>query len=287
MSQQRLLSDFFTQRNSQNSPGTTPQMTSQTPQLQVPPQNQTNPQILQTVLPQALIKIIHELASKYAALFCNSINLTDRISSLQRHREEGTIPPHLTYKANNLFTKENESNLRSTMITAFIDTELTDLQSKLMDIRSKFDNRLQDLEQTITNPLVQCEITVSTDDIVTLFNSTIQNRKLEYILKQNKDKQKKQAKRERFLATKESNNSIATLTNRQVSKFEKEISELKSKFNKINISKSKSKSNNKPKSKPTSKPKNNRSKNGPGGQARSDGKKKRKNGRKPDSTRNN
>ncbi len=43
-------------------------------------------------LPQAIIKVINGLSTKYAAMFCTSINTNERINALQQHKNEGTIP---------------------------------------------------------------------------------------------------------------------------------------------------------------------------------------------------
>lgn len=280
MSHQRSLSDYL-----QRTPSQVHTPTPSSP-LQVPSGQQqmpTAPQVDLPELPQALTKVINELAIKYAAVFCNSINLQERINSLNRNKEEGTIPQHMAFKFKNLFTKENETNLRSTMITISIDTELTELQSKFMENSTKFDNRLQDLEQTVTNPLNQCRITIPPNQIVSLFEKTLQNRKLEFILKQDKDKAKKQAKKDRLSSRQEVDNEIATLSNRQVSKLQKEIKDLKTNLAKIKVSASKTQT----KTKSTPKTSNNKSKNAKGRQVASNGKKKRDTGKRPSTTRNN
>lgn len=280
MTHQTSLSDFFTQRQPQSNP--TNHMSPRMNNPELPTTASLPIATMPLPLPPALNKVINDMSTKYAAIFCNSINIQERINALQRHKEEGTIPQQMQFKFKKLFNNDNETNLRSTVITISIDNELSELQSKLMELRSKFDIRFQDLENTITSPLTQCEITISTDEIITLFNTTLQNRKLEFILKQNKDKQKKLAKQERFQARQESENDIATLTNRQVSKLQKEINDLKSNLKKVKITSSKLK----PKTK-TTESSNHRSKNVVGRQARSNGKKKRKNGKKQNTSKSN
>lgn len=277
---QRTINDFFGQTSS----GIHPRTQENTPERQVN-FHATTPRILQTEpniepLPQAITKVINGLSTKYAAMFCSSNKITERINALQQHLNDGTIPPQMEYKFKKLFTKENESNLRSIMINATIDHELATLQSKKMELNALFNSRIQDLEHTISNPLNICNITFSSDQIVETFNKTLQERKLEFILKQNKDLTIKQAKREKFLARKEADNQIATLSTRQVNKFQKELQDLKSNIKKITISNSKS--NNKSKSKTPAK-----SKNAQGGQAKSTGGKKKNSGKKKSTTRNN
>jgi hypothetical protein len=277
---QRSLDGFFRQGSSDINPRTqesTPERPTITP---ITPTRTTPVTVNDVPLPQAIIKVINGLASKYAAMFCTSLNNTERINSLQQHKTEGTIPPQMEFKFKKLFTRENETNLRSTMINAAIDQELSNLQTKQMELNNVFNSRLQDLEQTISNPLNMCSIQITSDQIIATFNNTLQERKLEFILKRNRDQEIKQAKRERFLARREADNEIATLSTRQVNKLQKEIKDLKSSLQKVSISNSK-----KPKSKP--KPTSDRSKNVQGGLARSTGKKRKRNGKKNSTSRNN
>ena len=144
-----------------------------------------------------------------------------------------------------------------------------------MELDTEFSNRFQELEQAVSGPLNQCGIEFTPSQIVEVFNTTLQNRKLEFIIKQNKDKELKQAKRSKFLARKESDNEIATLSTRQVKKLHSEITELKKNLQKLKVNNS-----SKSKSKPNDKNNNKRSKNVNGGQTKPTGQKKKRSGRK-------
>lgn len=240
---QRQLHEFFRQTPTGNilrSDNNTPERTPLTPNMSTTSTPETS------ILPIAITKTINDLCIKYASMFCTSIKHTERVKSLEQHKIEGTIPSQMTFKFKKLFTQDHETNLRSTVINAAIDQEIAATQTKLMELNTKFDNRLQELEQTVTNPLNICNIRINSTQIVDYFNSTLDNKKLEFILKQNKDKVKKQAKREKFLARKEKDNEITTLSTRQFNKLQNEIKDLQKALKKTKLnpnSKSKVKSN--------------------------------------------
>ena len=273
MTSQRQLNEFFQRTPSNNAPRqpNTPERTN------IPPQVAPQPQIAPNVvpLPPPIIKTINSLCTKYAGLYCASLNINETVTALNKHKTDGTVPPQMNYKFKKLFTKENETNLRSTVINAAIDQELTRLQSKQMELNTSYENRLHDLEETVSNPLNLCDYTIDPPLIVSTFNETLQQRKLEYILKQNKDKEKKLAKQQAFQTRREADNEVATLSTRQVSKLNQEIKELKDNLKKVKIS-----INSKPKSS------NNRSKNSKGGQTKPTGKKRKNAGRKKSTTGN-
>lgn len=274
---QRQINDFF-QRSNTNTPNT---RINDTTSERSPTQNTNSSTLSTTVedapLPQAIIKTINMLCNKYAAIYCSSLNINQTIDTLKRHKTEGTVPPQFEFKFKKLFTKETETNLRSTVINATIDQELSRLQSKLMELDTTYGNRLHDLDQIITNPLNLCDFRVNPTQLVETFTSTLQNTKLTFILKQNKDKQIKEAKREQFLARKELDNEIATLSTKQVNKLNKEIKELKDSLKKAKINSN---------SNPRKSGNNKRSKNAKGGQVKSTGQKKKNNGKKKSTSKN-
>lgn len=274
MTSQRPISEFF-----QRTPTTSGNRHQHTPErTNITPQATFQPQVASTLvsLPQPILKTINSLGTKYAGIFCASLNISETINNLKKHKTDGTIPHQMEFKFKKLFTNENETNLRSTMINAAIDLELTRLNSKSMELNTSYDNRIHELEELISSPLILCGYTIDSSHIISSFEQTLQQRKLEFILKQNKDKVKKQIKKQAFQARRESNNEIATLSNRQVNKLNKEIKDLKDNLKKIKIQ-----------NKPKVKPNENRSKNVKGGQIKSTGEKKKNVGRKKFVTRNN
>jgi hypothetical protein len=289
MAHQRQLTDFFIhspQLNHSVLPNSVPNSPTPTsaaihPSVQPSVTNSTQS------LPQALQKTIKELTTKYAAIFCKISNINQQITDLQQHKTNGTIPPQLSFKFKKLFTKENETNLRTTMINAAIDNNLTNLQSKITDLNTKYDQRIQDLEQTVAEPLRKCNFNIISTLIVDTFHSELHNRQLEFLLKQNKDSIKKQTKRNKFLTRQENDNQIAVLSNRQVGKLQREIKDLKLQINQTNKSKSRSKVNQTQSDKKQQVSSKNRSKNVKGRQITSTGGKKKNNGKKSNTSKNN
>lgn len=283
MAHQRQLTDYFINSPSPNL--SMPQHTGLNPPTPASPRP-VNTQI-QNEIPPALLKTIKDISTKYAALFCKISNISQKINDFQRHKNDGTIPQQLTFKYKKLFTKDHESNLRSTMITADIDNNIANFQSKVNELNILYDQKLQDLEQTVSEPLRKCNFNITTSLVLERFHSELYNRQLEFLLKQNKDKISKQNKRNEFLNRQEQANQIATLSNRQISTLLNEMKDLKIQIKQIKRSKQqpKSKSIHTDKSM-NSKPKN-RSKNGKRGQITSTGGKKKNNGKKSSSSKNN
>ena len=188
----------------------------------------SDPQVNSNIdLPPAISKIIQTLAKKYAAIFCSIGNLKDKVKELQLNKEQGKIPKNLEFKFKNLFIAEHETALRTTVINSSIDNEITKCNTKIMELQALYDNKLTELDNTITNPLRTCDIIIPIETILLLYSNYLKNAQLEFLLKQQKDKQAKQAKADKFALQKEKDNAIATLSTRQVAKFNKEISDLK------------------------------------------------------------
>jgi hypothetical protein len=265
---QRQLHEFFSSSNIRSNNSTHEHVV-------IPPTRPSQPETTNetSIVPPAIIQIINELSVKYASLFCSSLNYNERLNSLRQHKTDGTIPLQMTFKFKKLFTQDYDTNLRSIIVNASIDQEITRIQTKLMELNTIYDNRLQELEENVTKPLNVCQITINPSQIIDKFNYTLQNKTLQFVIKQNKDKTKKQSKRDQFLSRKESDNEIVTLSKKQVQKLTNEIKTLQ-------LAVKNSKQNIESQFKKNSKSNRNPSKNGQGGQISSTGGKKKNNGKK-------
>lgn len=180
-----------------------------------------------TDLPPVITKTIKTLAKKYASIFCSIVNFKNKVKELQLNKEQGKIPKPLEFKFKKLFIAEHETALRTTVINSSIDHEITKCNTKIMELQTLYDTRATELANTINTPLQTCEMHFSEELILSLYESLIKNAILEFLVKQQKDFQTKQVKMEKFALQKEKDNAIATLSTRQVSKLNKEITELK------------------------------------------------------------
>jgi hypothetical protein len=210
---------------------------------QVPPEDpidmESTASIEWTPLPQVLMRSIQELARKYAAIACKSINLGKKLTNLAQHKTNGTIPEHLKFKFNKVYTAETDVAARTALIVATIDGEIEQIRAKVTELNNQFINRINDMKATLASAINQSNLVLSEEQVVYTFNNLICEYKFQFIIKQEKDERKKEEKKQRFLQLQEEQNEIATLSNRQVNAFKKEITSLKNQLKTLTIQQSK------------------------------------------------
>jgi hypothetical protein len=189
-------------------------------------------------LPPALKRAITSLSTKYASIACKSRNLVQKISIMSQAKEQGNIPPHLQYKFKKILNKESDIDLRATVIEASIDAEIKSLKERIVELDNVFANRMEELTSSLAIPIRDANFSFSNEQIVQAFDKTIQEKKLEFILKQQRDDERKKAKNEQFLLRKEKQEAVATLSIKQVQAFQKEIANLKSQINTMKLKQS-------------------------------------------------
>jgi hypothetical protein len=212
-----------------------------TPNHTLPSIGVTPPMETHTTMPQILIRSITQLAQKYAAIACKSTNLEAQVTILVQDKEQGNIPAQLQYKFKKLFNEDTDTSLRSTIIVAAIDSEISRIKGKIDELRNLFNSRYEDLESVLAGPLRESNLVFSNEQIGTTFDYFIREKKLEFILKQQRDVLKQDKKKERFLLRKESENAVAVLSVKQVTAFKQEIESLKKQLKKVKISSPKNK----------------------------------------------
>jgi hypothetical protein len=191
-----------------------------------------------TTLPPALMKAITSISVKYASIACTSRTLVNKITFLSQAKEQGIVPRHLHYKFKHLLNNESDIDLRTTVIEASIDSEIRSLKEKVVELNNVFNNRLEELTSSLAIPLHDAGLTFSNEQIVPAFEKLIQEKKLEFILKQQRDDTRKNAKNEQRLLKKEKQDAVATLSVKQVLSFKKEIADLKSQIKTLKLKQS-------------------------------------------------
>lgn len=181
----------------------------------------------QAPLPTAIIKVINQASFKYAKISCAIDNLSVKINNLLASKAEGIIPKHLEHKCKRLFTKESEASVRSTLILSMIDTEVTEKKEYLVNLKSLYESRYTDLNETIESPLKSCNLAFPEEQIVTMFDQKICDLKLRFLLTQKQNEAKIQQKHDRFLEQKEKQNAVATLSVKEVESLKKQVELLK------------------------------------------------------------
>lgn len=201
-----------------NSPGSS---------LHVPPSHvepMVNPAL--PPIPSILMKEITRLAHKYATIFCSINNLTEQIATLTQNKTDGIIPPSLETKFKKLFNTPSETSVRAMIIANTIDSLITTKREKLTEFETLYNARYEDLRTSLDSPLQTCQLTISPEQILPIFDTKIRDFKLQFILKQRNDNLKKERKREQFLLRQEKQNEVVTLSVKQMNALQNDIASL-------------------------------------------------------------
>jgi hypothetical protein len=225
--------------------------TSQPPLPQQPPKDESEDMDSSSIewseLPKALTRSIQDLARKYAAIACKSINLGKKITTLAQHKANGTIPDHLKFKFNKLLSSESNDTVRASLLEAAIDGEILEIRNKVLELNNLFTNRVTDLKETLGRAINQSNLALCDEQVLHTFNTLICEFKFQFLVKQQKDEKKKDEKKQKFLEKQEQLNEVATLSMKQVIAFKKEISTLKNQLKDLSLNKSKNQQRNRAK----------------------------------------
>ena len=183
------------------------------------------------------MKTIQEQAVKFATLSCSLRNIEQKITALNEHKNEGSTPPHLEYKFKHLFKQDDELAIKASCIEQCINTEIGRLEEKRITLNNIFASRIDALNQVLDGPLQECQIRLDNHEVSKVFDTAIQHKKLEFILKQNKDDAKKQEKKEKFKIRQEQNQEPAAISTAELNRMKKEIDDLRKTVKSLKIKK--------------------------------------------------
>lgn len=223
-------------------------------------------------IPPVLMKELTSLAHKYACISCSINNLGNSIAEMSQNKEEGTIPRQLELKFKKLFTGESEASVKAMVISSTIDSLITEKKTKLLELENTYNARYEELRTTLEAPLQSCGLIIQPGHILPLFDNKIRDFKLQFLLKQRRDSAKREKKKEAFLLRKEQQNEVATLSVQQIEKMRKEILTLQNQIKSLSLNKSQKSKNQKGKEQPKN--------------PKSTGNMKRRNGKKPSTSKN-
>lgn len=162
------------------------------------------------------------------------------INQLQHQKSNGIVPESLQIKFKKLFTKENELQTRTTIINASIDLEIANLTNKNSELNNLFGNRGQ---STFTKMQELDSFGFKMDQIyiIPLLDHFIKEKLVQFTFKAKQDLEKKQKKKELFLAKKEAEETAVTITKKQLSNMNNVIKSLQSQIGKLKSNQGKGK----------------------------------------------
>ena len=230
------------------------------------------------VIPGPILKLIHGHARKFASLSCAQKNIGLKAEELAADLERGTTPKHLEYKFKKLYSDPAELPLRVALIKQAIEAEISALTTKSAEMKNLYDSRHESLKEEIQAVLTECEIQLDGDELRTYLDSQIQEIKIGFLLKQQRDQALKAKKREKFLESTEANAQPATLTVKEATALKSSVAALTKKVQKLSVKPKQGKGKGGGRKSPQPSPK-------PAGKSTGNGK--RRNGNKRGSAKNN
>jgi len=188
-----------------------------------PESNSSNPKLW----PDTFFTILKNEIDSFAKIKAKFDGNSKKLSELQAHKNNGTIPNSLQVKFKNLYTKETELEIRATLLNAAINSEITNLNNKNLELNSLFENRgnstLTKFQQMNSYGFIMDNIY-----IMPILNQFIAEKLTQFTYKSNLDAQKKQMKKELFLSKKEKETAVAAITNKQLTQMKNTIKVLQS-----------------------------------------------------------
>lgn len=178
-------------------------------------------------LPKFLKPVFISLAKKHASLRCRLLNNINKISELESALEQDQLPTSIRYQAKYLEKRYSDVQTLSELYEKLIESEKNRLKSQNAETKAQLSNRVAELDELllpITNRSdLMKEIKSNSALILDCLTET------EYcsmLLKMEQDKKIKAIKKEKYAAQKETNDSIAAITNRQLTQLTKQIKSL-------------------------------------------------------------
>lgn len=170
-----------------------------------------------------LKQLLLELGTKYAKIKCSISNIHDKLTILEEHKRNITLPSNMHHQQKFINSIEN-MDTKTEMINHLLSIEITKLQTIRENLLAKQNDRCIELQSHLD------EGTSFQSNIETLkkyFEASIENSYHSMKLKMFKDKQKHDEKQKRFEENKEKENAEVTIKAKDIKKLLKEIESLK------------------------------------------------------------
>lgn len=216
-------------------------------------------------IPPSVMNHINKHARSLASIQCAIANANARIQKLQEDKTNGIVPKHLEYKFKKLFTKPEESNIRVIVINNTIDSEIQALNLRITELTNIDTNGMNSLMATLTPIFNNCDIHINPIVIQNNLDTLVSTHKVRFLLKQNEDNKKKEAKQAKFTASKAAAAESVTITVKDVTSMRAIITSLQKQVKSLAMNKQnpRSKQGNAkgaPKSRPSTAPERNSTK---------------------------
>lgn len=176
-----------------------------------------------TTLAPFLQSLLKELATKYAKIRCAVANVQEKIIILNENSRNVTLPRHMNMQQKFINSLDN-MDTKTEMIQHILNLEKQKCETILTDLQAKYNDHFIEMESYLdTNMAYKKNI----DTIKPFLTAMIENNYHTMKLKMFKDKQKRDAKHEKFMKKKEEDESEVTVKAKDIKRLLNEIQELK------------------------------------------------------------
>lgn len=201
-----------------------------------PDSNSSNPKLW----PDTFFTILKTEIDSFAKIKAKFDGNNTKLSELQTHKNNGTIPDSLQVKFKKLYTKDTEVEIRAAMISAAINSEISSLNNKNAELNALFENRGRSTLAKFQQ-LNSYGFTMDNIYIMPILNQFIAEKLIQFTYKSKLDADKKLKKKELFLYKKEKESTVAAITNKQLSQMKNTIKTLQSQVISLKINQGKDK----------------------------------------------
>lgn len=191
------------------------------------------------LIPPSLMKYIKNYAKEMATISCKITNLNEKKSTLEANLRDSIIPNFLEYKYKKLFTQDHETNLRAHVIRTEIEYEINKIKDKILEIETIYNARHTTLHSKVGDIITNSGFKTDDKSIADKLDYEISCFRIQFLLKQQSDKTRKEAKKAKFEEAQELNNLEVTLKNSDLKKFKSTIQNLQDQVKMLSLNQKK------------------------------------------------
>lgn len=192
-----------------------------------------NPQYSARLWPACILNTFIKHGTKIAKIKCQLENLNSKKSLLMENRANGECPKFLQFKFKKLYNDPSEVSTKAAMLDIAIKSEIDYTNNLMIEKNNILENQYTSLTTELLPIINSTDYQISTAQLKSLLDYSVQYIHSGFILKQQADKELKRKKRENFLNKKELENEEITVKRKDVVELNKMIKLLQMEVNQL------------------------------------------------------
>lgn len=167
--------------------------------------------------PDGIVAIIDEVAVRTASLECKCEQIDAKILALKRSVEHGELPTFLSTHIKTFNTLDGME--QSNFLEKLLAQHLEGLESSRLQVLTEIKNRERICNDKLHPSLVKAGLLLDPVEVKTYLDQQIAMTKFQFVEKQRKDQEKKDAKKAEFAALKEQMDKPSNVSSREFNKL--------------------------------------------------------------------